>query len=137
VLVSTLVRSTNNNFPGFGSASHGVSLTATYPVPNTVVQQALGRLPSGGLANGTTLVDLLLPGQMYGEDRITQVDLRVAKILRFSGKRLDLGLDLYNLFNTNDVTTYNTQFGADGATWLRPTGIVAPRFVRFNVSIEF
>jgi hypothetical protein len=145
VLISGLIRSTGSNFPNVfatsanAAASNGASLMATYPVPNTAVQQALGRLPSGAVPNpnGTTTVDLLLPGELYGEDRVTQVDMRFAKILRLGGKRMDIGLDLYNVFNTNDVTIYNGQFGTDGATWNRPTAIVAPRFVRFNVTVDF
>jgi len=103
------------------------------------VEQALGHLPSGAVPNpnGTTQVDLLLPGQMYGEDRVNQVDLRFAKVFRFEGRRLDVGLDLFNLFNSNDVTIYDGQFGTDGSTWLRPTGIVNPRFVRFNMTVDF
>jgi Carboxypeptidase regulatory-like domain len=146
VLISALVRSQGSNFPNVfatsanDAATNGTSLSANYPVPNTVVRQALGgRLPSGAVPNpnGTTSVNLLRPGQLYGHDQVTQVDMRVAKILRFGGRRTTLGLDLYNLFNTNDWTIYNSQFGTDGSTWYRPTAIVAPRFARFNVSVDF
>src|SRR5262249_54287333 len=139
LLITGLIRSTGSNFPSIFNiaASNGTSLTATYQVPNTVVQQALGRLPSGGLANGTTNVDPLLPGQLFGAATVTQVDMRFAKILRFSGRRMLLGLDLYNVFNTNDVTGYTSAFGTDGSTWHLPSTIVNPRFVRFNVSVDF
>jgi hypothetical protein len=63
--------------------------------------------------------------------------MRFAKILRFSGRRMLLGLDLYNVFNTNDVTGYTSAFGTDGSTWHLPSTIVAPRFVRFNVTFDF
>src|SRR5207237_834370 len=101
VLVSANVRSVPNANIGMGSnsATNGSSRNANYNVPNTVVQQALGRLPNGGLANGTTSVNLLIPGQLYGP-RVTQVDMRFAKVLKFRGTRADVGLDLYNLFNT-------------------------------------
>jgi Carboxypeptidase regulatory-like domain len=139
VLITGLIRSTGSNFPSLFNipASNGTSLMATYQVPNAAVQRALGRLPSGGLANGTTNVDLLLPGQLYGDDQVTQVDMRFAKILRFSGRRMLLGVDLYNVFNTNDVTGYTSAFGTDGSTWHLPSTIVAPRFVRFNVTFDF
>ena len=69
------------------------------------VQQLLGgRLPGGALANGTTTVNLLTPGQLYPDERLTQVDMRFAKIIRFGSRRADIGVDLYNLFNTNDTT---------------------------------
>src|SRR5205814_1588706 len=74
-------------------ATTGLSLAANYVVPNTVIQQSLGRLPANALATGTTTVNLLNPGQLYVLDRINLVDMRVAKILRFAGKRTDVGLE--------------------------------------------
>jgi hypothetical protein len=48
-------------------------------------------------------------------------------------------MDLYNLFNTNDPAGYEQAFdyATQGATWLRPTSIVPPRFARFNVTLTF
>jgi hypothetical protein len=140
VLVSANLRSVPNASLGAGSASasNGTSRNANAPVPNTVVLQSLGRLPANGLPNGTTTVNLLTPAQLYG-DRITQVDMRFAKIVRFGRTKADIGLDLYNLFNTSNSTTYTETFdwATAGATWLRPSAIVAPRFVRFNVTVNF
>jgi hypothetical protein len=65
------------------------------------------------------------------------MDARFAKVLRFKGTRAAVGIDLYNLFNANTATGFNTGFGADGATYLRPTAILNPRFARFNVTYEF
>jgi hypothetical protein len=48
-----------------------------------------------------------------------------------------VGLDLYNLFNANTGTAFNQAFGLDGSSWLRPTTIMNPRFVRFNVTFDF
>ena len=114
-----------------GSATNGASLTATYNVPNTIVQSLLGRLPSNSNANGTTAVNLVEAAQVYGE-RVTQIDMRFAKVLRFGGRRADVGVDLYNLFNTNDAAGYEQTFdyATQGATWLRPTSIVPPRFAK-------
>jgi hypothetical protein len=111
-------------------------------VPNTVVQNILGRLPPGGLANGTTAVALLDNGEhrLYADNRRTQVDMRFAKTVRFNSRRADVGLDLYNLLNTNYATGYENQYAfsaANGATWNNPTTILAPRFVRFNVTFNF
>ena len=73
-------------------------------MPNTVIAQSLGRLPANALATGTTTVNLLNPGELYTLERINLVDMRFAKIFRFAGRRADVGIDLYNLFNSN-VTT--------------------------------
>ena len=45
-----------------------------------------------------------------------------------------VGFDLYNLFNSNPILGYNQTYGA---AWLRPTQILQPRFVRFNVTVDF
>jgi hypothetical protein len=89
-----------------------------------------------GLA--TQSVDLLLPGAVYG-DRINVTDLRLAKVLRFGGKRLNIGVDLYNLFNANTATTYETVFDVAkaGDRWLQPTAVLTPRATRFNVQFDF
>jgi hypothetical protein len=142
VLVSATVRSLRTTIPFLtanGSATNGASLSANYNVPNTVVQGLLGgRLPSGTNANGTTTVNLVEPAQVYG-DRVTQIDMRFAKILRFGRTRTDVGVDLYNLLNTNDAAGYEQTFdyATQGASWLRPTSIVAPRFARVNVTLNF
>ena len=50
--------------------------------------QSLGRSLSGNATNVT--VNLIEPGTLYG-DRLNQVDFRVAKILKFGGKRAMIG----------------------------------------------
>jgi hypothetical protein len=141
VLVSGTFRSLRTTIPFLqanNSATNGASLSANYNVPNTVVQSLLGRLPAGSNPNGTTIVNLVEPAQVYGE-RVNQIDMRFAKIFRFGGRRLDVGMDLYNLFNTNDPAGYEQAFdyATQGASWLQPTSIVPPRFARFNVTLTF
>jgi len=72
-------------------------------------------------------------------DRVNVVDMRFAKILRFGNKRANIGLDLYNMFNSNTPTAYGQVFdpGTNGDRWLRPTGVLLPRLVRFNVQFDF
>jgi hypothetical protein len=138
VLVSASMRSIVTT-PGGGVATNGASLQANYVLPNTVVAQSLGRLPVGGLATGTTTVNLLVPGQLYTLERISLVDMRFAKILRFGSRRADIGIDLYNLFNSNVTTAYQQtyEYRTNGASWLQPTGIAAPRLARFHVTLSF
>ena len=78
VLASTTIRSTRT--VASENASNGASLSANYQMPNTVVQQLLGRLPAGAFATGNTTVNLLAPSELYPLDRRTEVDIRIAKI---------------------------------------------------------
>jgi hypothetical protein len=121
------------------NASNGASLAANYQLPNTVVQQLLGRLPAGANAAQTTTVNLLAPSELYPLMRRTEVDVRVAKILRFGGSRLDVGVDIYNLFNSNATTTFLQTFlyTNNGANWLDPTAILGPRLARLNATLTF
>jgi hypothetical protein len=138
VLVSASMRSISTT-PGGGVATNGLSLAANYVVPNTVIQEALGRLPANATAAQTTTVNLLRPGELYSLDRVNLVDMRFAKIFRFGGRRTDVGIDLYNLFNSNVTTSYQQtyEYRTNGAAWLNPTAIAAPRLARFHVTLNF
>lgn len=116
---------------GNDAASNGSSLNANYNLPNAQVLAILGRPIVGGGANLAT--NLLVPGQSYGQ-RVNQIDLRAAKVIRVGRTRTLAGIDLYNLFNANPGLTYNQTFGTN---YLRPTSILMPRFVRFNVTVDF
>ena len=140
VLLSASMRSIATT-PGAGVATNGLSLAANYVVPNTVIQQYLGRLPANALSTGTTTVNLLNPGQLYSVERVSLIDMRFAKILRFAGRRTDVGVDLYNLFNSNVTTSYQQTYEYDQqasrSPWLTPTAIAAPRLARLHVTLNF
>jgi hypothetical protein len=116
---------------GNDNASNGSSLDANWFAPASVIVPALGR-PLVAAGTGQT-INLNVPGQLYG-NRINQVDLRVAKILRLGGTRTMIGFDLYNLFNSNPTLTWDENYGVN---YLRPTAILMPRFVRFNATVDF
>jgi hypothetical protein len=120
--------------------------TATWQVPNSVIAASLGHLPAGAVATGTTNLQLLPnadSNKLYADQRRNQIDMRFAKILRFGRTRSDIGIDLYNLMNTNYPTGYNgtyiysTDNAPRAAGWATPTGIFQPRFVRINYTINF
>jgi hypothetical protein len=138
VLVSASMRSLETT-PGGGVATTGLSLAANYVVPNAIIQQSLGRLPANALATGTTTVNLLNPGQLYTLRRTNLVDMRFAKILNFAERRLDVGIDLYNLLNSNVTTAYQQTYEqrTNGAAWLTPTAIAAPRLARIHATFNF
>jgi hypothetical protein len=111
----------------------GPELAANYVVSNAIVKPTLGRDLSGGAANIT--VNLVPPATLYG-DRINELDVRFAKILKFGRKRTQVGLDLYNATNTDTPTTYNSAF-VPGGQWLTPTTILAARFIKVGVQFDF
>jgi hypothetical protein len=119
-------------------ASNGTSLSANYTLTNAVAAPLLGRPLAGttGAPTQSRTIDILLPGQLYPE-RINQVDMRLAKVLRINGRRLDVGFDLYNIFNANPGLVFNNGFGTDGTGWLAPSQVLNPRFVRFNATLDF
>jgi hypothetical protein len=116
--------------------TNGASRAANYRMTAAQFLAATGQPLRPGLA--TQDVDLLLPGAVYGE-RLNIVDMRFAKILRSGKTRTNVGLDLYNLFNVNTPTTYETVYdpATNGARWLQPTAVFLPRFLRFNVQFDF
>jgi hypothetical protein len=140
VLVAGSIRSTPNTVPSTINtfvATNGGSIAANYNVTSQILQgSSIGRPLVPGLAFQT--VDLALPGQVY-PDRINSVDMRVAKVLRFRGYRADVGFDFYNLFNANTGTAFNQVYDvvSNGASWLRPTTVLNPRFARFNFTLNF
>src|SRR6266853_2958451 len=146
VLVSSSFRSTPNVQPSTVNtfvATNGLSTSANENV-TTAVLTAQGSTLGRGLVAGLPFqaVDLTLPGQVY-PDRVNSLDLRAAKVLRFGRTRTTVGFDFYNLFNSDRGTAFNQVFDPAtatvpaGAAWLRPTTILAPRFARFNLTIDF
>jgi len=138
VLLSGIIRSQANVQPGGDVATNGASRSANFLMTAAQFQAATGRPLRPGVTTET--VNILLPGDIYG-DRINNLDMRVAKIIRIKGTRANVGLDLYNLFNANTPTTYEAAYAfPDPNTvnrWLRPTAVLQPRFVRFNVQFDF
>jgi hypothetical protein len=111
----------------------GPQLAANYAVPSAVVAQSLGRPPAGNVTNVT--VNLIEPGTLYG-DRLNQLDLRVAKILRFGSSRTMIALDLYNALNSSVVLTYNNTF-VPGGPWLQPNSILTGRLARISAELTW
>ena len=64
--------------------------------------------------------------------------MRFAKVLRFGRTRTDVGVDLWNLFNTNYATAYEDTYTVGSDTWAtRRRRIYPPRFVRLNFTVNF
>ncbi len=114
-------------------SDQGAVLAANYTVSSAVVAQTLGRPLAGSVPNAT--VNLIAPGALYG-DRVNELDLRLAKVLKFGRTRTDVGFDVYNLLNANPVLTYNPAYNPTG-NWLVPTSVLQARFIKLSASIDF
>jgi hypothetical protein len=109
----------------------GASLAANLVVPSATVAQTLGRPLSGNTSNVT--VNLIAPQTLFG-DRINQVDFRIAKVVRFGRSRAQVGVDIFNVMNSNVPQGYIQTYGP---TWLRPTSVMDARFARISGQIDF
>ena len=114
----------------------GPMLSANYVVTSATAFPSLGR----NLSSGNVTVNLVEPGTLYGA-RQNNMDMRIAKILRYRGTRAQIGVDVYNLLNTDDVTTYNegntAPTATSGSIWLTPNAILPARYVRLNMQLDF
>jgi hypothetical protein len=85
-----------------------------------------------------------------GEDRTEFVealaDLRISKRFNLGDRaRLEGSLDLFNLFNVNDVLDQNASVGSStgptvatlSTSWGRPSLLVTPRIIRLGIKVSF
>jgi hypothetical protein len=86
--------------------------------------------------SGALTVNLLAPGTLYG-DRVRQLDFAVKKIIPFAGRRLTVGLDIYNVMNNNVTLAFNQTYSPTAAGWLAPTSYMNPRVFRLNAEFAF
>ena len=112
VLVAATLRSQAEVQLGIATGTvAGGGNSAQWIVPNALVAAALGHLPVGATATGTTTIQIAdNVNRVYADTRRTQLDMRFAKVLRFGRTRSDIGIDLNNLLNTNYPTGYNTTY---------------------------
>ena len=113
----------------------GPEILANTIYTNAQVQGSLGRPLSAGAPNVT--VNVVDPNTMYGE-RLTQLDLRLSKILRFNKTRTSVNLDIYNIFNGNAIRSVNNSYVfPTGATWQQPTNILDARLFKISGQFDF
>ncbi len=119
-------------------SDQGGMLAANWAAPNSAIAPSLGRNLSNNAPSAT--VNLITPGTLYG-DRVNELDLRVAKIISIARVRTNVGFDVYNMFNSAPVLTYNQAFVPATATsagsWLAPTSVLQARFFKVSAQIDF
>jgi hypothetical protein len=118
------------------------SVLAYWPAPNAVIEPALGRrlaaCPATGACAATKTISLIQPGTEYGDQNLSQLDLRASKRFRFSRYTFRIDADLFNAFNSNWPFTVNTNFSNLATSqWLRPTNVLQSRFFKIGAQFTF
>ena len=111
------------------------------------VQACTTTVTTNCLSQGTTTINAEAPGSVELPS-LTTLDIRAGKFFNFGFSRIELSMDIYNLFNANttyDVRTTSTlaqvRYAGDPnnpvtpiPSFLSPTGVLGPRIARFNVT---
>lgn len=137
MLASYVIPKVDVQISGTFQSLPGVPVTAAALVDGGVAAAAAGR-PLGGLAGFFPFFNFIQPGTEYGE-RLNQLDVRFAKIIRLGKTRTSLNFDVYNLFNVDTITNQVNQYtpAAGGAIWQTPTLILQARFLKIGFQIDF
>lgn len=89
--------------------------------------------PGVTITGAPTAILLVAPNSVF-EDRLSQLDLRLTKILRFGRTRVQGMFDIYNVFNAAAVLATN---GAYGPAFLRPASVMGGRTFKFGGQLDF
>jgi hypothetical protein len=133
--IDVLLSSVFQDKPNVGT-DQLVSLVANYTLTDADQAAAAAQIGRPLTSSGPLMVNLLAPGALYG-DRVRQIDLSTKKIIRLAGRRLTVGLDVYNLLNNNVTLLFNNTFVANTPGWSAPTQYMNPRVFRLNAEFAF
>ncbi|HEV8394627.1 MAG TPA: hypothetical protein VGQ37_10150, partial [Vicinamibacterales bacterium] len=118
---------------------------ATQPCPAGATAGQTGCFTvTGNTVTATTYtVNLLNPNELYGKGYF-EVDLKLGKNIRFNGKRVNVGVDIYNVLNSDAIRAFQNNYDvADNPAtpvveqWGQATGLLSPRFVRLSIQFDF
>ena len=98
----------------------GPTITANYAATNSQIAPSLGRdlaaCRGAAVCNSTAVVPLIVPQTMY-DDRLTRLDLRLAKRIGLSQRmRLQANVNVYNVFNGSASSTLKPITGPCGCS---------------------
>jgi hypothetical protein len=115
-----------------GAAPSILATWGTTPASATT----LGRAYSAGAT--TKSVNLMAVGQNYGNQNLSQLDVRASKRIKLDKLRFRVDFDAYNIFNSDwPFTVSNTFSTAATSNWLRPTNVLQSRFFKVGAQFDF
>ncbi len=117
-----------------GTVDAGWGLRVT-PVVKMQSGAPYGRVVAANLNYNSAQLILVEPIGTRRQDRVSVVDVRVEKQLRFADRaRVGLFLDVYNLMNANTAININWRAGA---AFERATTVLPPRIAKFGVKFNW
>jgi hypothetical protein len=115
-----------------GAAPSLLATWSTTPVAATT----LGHAYSAGAT--TKSVNLMAVGQNYGNQNLSQLDIRASKRIKLDNVRFRLDFDAYNIFNSDWPFTVSPTFStAATGNWLKPTNVLQARFFKIGAQFDF
>ena len=126
--VGVQVSGTYRNVAGANQSAILTTTNAAGPYQITQVS-TLGRPLAGSTTQGIALVD---QNSVY-LDRRNELDVRIGKVVRFSGVKSQFSVDIFNALNSDAVFQASTAY----ASFLRPQSILNARLVKFSVNMDF
>ena len=124
--------------------SSGLPITRTWAIPACTKTVTTNCTTTATTVNAEARGSVLLPW-------LPGLDLRAGRFFKLGGNRFDVSLDLYNVTNAN--TTFSvrtntatvkvfpnndpTQTPSTIAAFMSPTGVLAPRIIRMNLTWTF
>jgi hypothetical protein len=116
----------------------GLPINTSYVATNAQIAPSLGRnlaaCGAGATCNATATTPALYAPNTKFENRLTQLDFRLTKIVTMGRMRVQGKFDVYNLFNANTVLADKTTYGS---AWLIPTTILDGRLFKVGAQLDF
>jgi hypothetical protein len=97
---------------GVQTGGAGPSIQANWAVLNAVANPQIGRNWTG---TASRTIQLIREGADFGDDNLSQLDLRASKRVGFGRYRLRMDFDVYNVFNSSWPFTVSSTY-SNGAT---------------------
>ena len=115
-----------------------VTNAANYTVPIAAGSEFVTQIGRAPLAGTSPVVNLRDPSHPVLTDQRVELNLRIGKIIRVARTRANVGLEVFNLPNTDSALARNNAYNpANLSTYLQRTQIIQSRFLKFSVQFDF
>jgi hypothetical protein len=140
-----------------GDLAQSYTLSRTLVYPNGSMSQNLGRgylvanqlapacpapCPAGALViptlSQTSLVVPLRPSSIVRNERLNQIDLKIAKTFKIRNLTISPNFEAFNINNTDKVITYqSTSYALSTGAYLKPNSVTQGRILGVGTSVRW